>query len=349
MANVDPKIWGEGLWTFMYSMAASLNENEMNQNKLNAVRTFFTILHLLLPCETCSDNYLSDFEDTPLPTIINKITLYEWINKIENKTNIRLGKPEVSVQQKIMEISQHTTPISDIPIEHENENIFGDNKHLIMLSQILDAQKLLNMQTFDKISKQIQPQITHQPQKQTHQQHQKTLFQRPSAQRSHTQTNRPQIQRPQIQRPQALKPSQQTPQTHYNPQTQVRAQSQIQKSQKLQQAQPQQIKTQSQQQGNRQEQNAAKAKIQNQIQKQAQMSKAILQNRHTRSIQSQKMKAIQQVKQVQQRFQQTRSSTPAPVIQTPKIISISSPMKTLSAKEKFNTPKKPCGCGGKRK
>lgn len=294
MANVDPKIWGEGLWTFMYSIAESLGDEPIDEVKAIAIKTFFNTLHLLLPCEVCSTNYLTDKEVILFPEVINKNALIEWINKIENRTNFRLDKPETQLSQRLTMIfdkstanlsttessttnlsttESSTTNVSTtdkqytLPFEDKNETVFGENKHLIILSQIMDSQKLLNGQS-----------------------------QTVSA-----------------------------AQTKQIPQRKPINQSVVNES--------------------------IKSKIQNQLQKHNQMSKGYLQNRYTRSVQAQKMKASQQVNQqrVQTNTRVKQGPTHAPQINKvaqPKIITLSSPMKTVSAKEKL-IPKKPCNCGKK--
>lgn len=347
MSNVDPKYWGEGLWKFMYSIAASLNDKTQPGDRLNAINTFFNILYFILPCDNCSSNYLIDFDANPLPQNINKQSLFKWINDLENKTNDRIGKPHVALQSRISELENHSSPkdtlnedsvLNKIPVEDINENVFGTNDHIIVLSNIVEAKKIINNHSTFNTPK-IDPGYKT-PQDQVHKIHQYNI-QKQSI----------------VQQPQISQTHQQIQQASH----QHTAHQKIQQIQQIQQISQQQQPSTSQQHTTTQphQQNPTKggqnianindgvrSKIQNHLQKQNQQSKSYLQNRYVRSVQTQKMKAMQQVQQIQQRLQPKNKFVGASPSQA-KIVSLSSPMKTIPAKEKYITPKKPCNCGKK--
>lgn len=97
--NLDPKIWGPHLWKTMYFIGDGYPENPSELEQGSAL-DFFESLKLLIPCETCRENYENILTNSP-PDIRSKKLLLTWINKIHNIINQELNKEIVNIENVI--------------------------------------------------------------------------------------------------------------------------------------------------------------------------------------------------------------------------------------------------------
>jgi len=96
------KVWGPPAWFFLHSMAMSypkkINENNPeHRRRKNAMFAFLTNLGDVLPCPLCGTSYNSYIRDPSLSVMEHlntRSSLIEFIYKIHNKVNIKLGVPK---------------------------------------------------------------------------------------------------------------------------------------------------------------------------------------------------------------------------------------------------------------
>jgi hypothetical protein len=98
--NIDPTLWGPSAWKFMHYITLSYPDKPTTTD-MNSVRTFFTTVANLLPCEKCRAEYTSLLKQNPLTqqVVSSRNNLSIWLLDIHNKVNVKLGKPEESYQQ----------------------------------------------------------------------------------------------------------------------------------------------------------------------------------------------------------------------------------------------------------
>jgi hypothetical protein len=88
----NPRRWGPGLWTLMYTIAATYDPAEDDMMKL---KIFFDSLKEALPCIECRDSYKSILEKYPFPIGIAKtnVDLFRWVYKLNVETQKHANRP----------------------------------------------------------------------------------------------------------------------------------------------------------------------------------------------------------------------------------------------------------------
>ena len=100
--SLDPSVWGPKAWFFFHSVTLSYPECPTEKDK-EEVKTFFSLLENILPCQKCRKNFCTHIDKYPLTDEIlsNKEKLVKWLLKIHNEVNKCTGKPELSYKEFI--------------------------------------------------------------------------------------------------------------------------------------------------------------------------------------------------------------------------------------------------------
>ncbi|CAL8463338.1 g2872 [Coccomyxa elongata] len=99
--NVNPRksAWGSNAWIFLHSVAYNYPDRP-TQAIVDAHRTFFTSLAHVLPCCWCRDSYSQYMEALPIePALRSRRALCDWLYRIHNMTNAKLGKMGPSLRE----------------------------------------------------------------------------------------------------------------------------------------------------------------------------------------------------------------------------------------------------------
>ena len=99
------KVWGPPTWFFLHSMAMSypkkINEqNAEHRRRRSAMFAFLSNLGDILPCPLCGVSYNSYIRDPSLSIwehLHSRGSLIEFIYKIHNRVNIKLGVPQCNI------------------------------------------------------------------------------------------------------------------------------------------------------------------------------------------------------------------------------------------------------------
>lgn len=87
-----PKIWGPHFWFVMRTVAYNYPDNPSVADK-NHVRTFFTNMEHILPCENCSQGYSQNLSKHPLENaLVNRSTLMAWVETIYKETENKISQ-----------------------------------------------------------------------------------------------------------------------------------------------------------------------------------------------------------------------------------------------------------------
>ena len=112
MSGLCTSTWGSPGWFFMHSVAAgypvdpdeydATNGNPVGHTR-RAYTVFFTSLGSVLPCRLCRDSYKKFISEIPIDRYIqSRSSLFEWVFKIHNKVNEKLGVEQEKDLQKIV-------------------------------------------------------------------------------------------------------------------------------------------------------------------------------------------------------------------------------------------------------
>jgi len=105
--NFSPYLWGKHGWIFLNHVALSYPTNPTQEEK-NIYKNFFSNIHYILPCDSCSLNYVKHYNELPIDNYLdNNDKLFSWVIKMQNKVNKLLNKPLLD-EKKIKHI--HMNP-----------------------------------------------------------------------------------------------------------------------------------------------------------------------------------------------------------------------------------------------
>ncbi|XP_058119956.1 FAD-linked sulfhydryl oxidase ALR [Anopheles ziemanni] len=89
---IDKEQLGRYTWSLLHTVAAYYPTNPSEAEEKN-VRTFFTSFSKLYPCEYCAKDFQQELKEIP-PETKSQHALSQWLCRIHNRVNVKLGKPE---------------------------------------------------------------------------------------------------------------------------------------------------------------------------------------------------------------------------------------------------------------
>jgi len=94
---IDPELWGPHYWFFLHTMTMTYPHHP-NASTKKKYYEFIQNLHLFIPCENHSSNFQKLINEYPVtPYLDNRTSLVKWMHFIHNQINIKLEKPEMSL------------------------------------------------------------------------------------------------------------------------------------------------------------------------------------------------------------------------------------------------------------
>jgi len=98
----DPRYWGSKFWFTMHTVAY-FYPSEPTPEEMAHASNFYSSLVALLPCPGCASHYATLLQQHPVGgAVTSRSNLIEWVNKIHNEVNRRLGKPVVTLEEYFM-------------------------------------------------------------------------------------------------------------------------------------------------------------------------------------------------------------------------------------------------------
>lgn len=98
---MEPEDWGKQFWFTFHTVAFYYPENPTDEEKESA-SNFYNSLKLLLPCDTCCEEYEKLINDNPVDEHLESPNdLSKWSYDIHNKVNARLGKKNDKTYEQI--------------------------------------------------------------------------------------------------------------------------------------------------------------------------------------------------------------------------------------------------------
>ena len=98
----DPRYWGSKFWFTMHTIAY-FYPSEPTPEQMAHASNFYSSLASLLPCPGCAAHYARLLQQHPVDgAVTSRSNLIEWVNRIHNEVNRRLGKPIVTLEEYFM-------------------------------------------------------------------------------------------------------------------------------------------------------------------------------------------------------------------------------------------------------
>jgi hypothetical protein len=112
-AYLDPKIWGPHYWFFLHTIAMSypIHPNAVTKKKYY---DFVQNIPLFIPVESMSGEFSKLLDQYPVqPYLDNKESFIRWMWFIHNKINIKLEKPQISLNDFYVKYYEEYKPINE--------------------------------------------------------------------------------------------------------------------------------------------------------------------------------------------------------------------------------------------
>ncbi|XP_014243434.1 FAD-linked sulfhydryl oxidase ALR isoform X2 [Cimex lectularius] len=87
---LDREDLGRATWSFLHSMAAYYPDKPTESDK-RCMKQFFNSFAKFYPCNECATHFQEDLRKIP-PQVSDSDQLSEWLCKMHNRVNVRLGK-----------------------------------------------------------------------------------------------------------------------------------------------------------------------------------------------------------------------------------------------------------------
>lgn len=115
---LDPKVWGPHYWFFLHTLAMTYPHHP---NTITKKKYYELIqnLPLFLPVEEISGEFSKLIDKYPVtPYLDNRDSLVRWMHFIHNKINVKLEKPEISLNEFFVKYYNNYKSKNDELIEY---------------------------------------------------------------------------------------------------------------------------------------------------------------------------------------------------------------------------------------
>jgi len=89
---LDRNELGRNSWSFLHTIAAYYPSNPTGEQQKD-MKQFFNIFSRIYPCDHCAQDMRIDLKEEP-PRVENRQQLSQWLCRLHNKVNLKLGKTE---------------------------------------------------------------------------------------------------------------------------------------------------------------------------------------------------------------------------------------------------------------
>lgn len=137
--NIDPKLWGPSLWTFLHYLTISYPDNPTADEQEN-VYNFLASMQKIIPCEKCRYNFNKHLDDMKVEVLTSKTEFVKWLHNIHNMVNKNNGAPHFSYDEFIDKYSNNGVNNEVNKINKINNNIIEKNKNLVNTVLTLNKQ-----------------------------------------------------------------------------------------------------------------------------------------------------------------------------------------------------------------
>lgn len=101
MIGMSPDVWGPFFWTTMHIVSLGYSPKPSEKEKEAAIK-FYESLAYTIPCPICREHYSHFLGEMPIKDAVNsRDELIDWVFTVHNRVNQQLGKPAISFDQYI--------------------------------------------------------------------------------------------------------------------------------------------------------------------------------------------------------------------------------------------------------
>ena len=118
--SLNPKIWGPHYWFVLHTIALTypLNPNETMRKKYYDLMINF---HLFLPDSEIGTKFSELLNVYPVtPYLDSQQSFVKWMHFIHNKINVSLDKPELTMEDAMVQYYEHYKP-KEIKVKEERK------------------------------------------------------------------------------------------------------------------------------------------------------------------------------------------------------------------------------------
>ena len=83
---------GNKTWGFLHTMSVYLPSGKLDPSQQTDLRSFINLFSKFYPCDICASDMRKDIKDEK-PNVDTGYDFAQWLCRLHNKTNIKLGKP----------------------------------------------------------------------------------------------------------------------------------------------------------------------------------------------------------------------------------------------------------------
>jgi hypothetical protein len=130
--NIDPKLWGPSLWTFLHYLSLSYPEDPTTVEQ-EEVFNFLASMQKIIPCEKCRKNFIKYLDSMEVEVLTTRENFVRWLFNIHNSVNAYTGKPNFSYNdfiKKYSTINNNTNDNTNGITNKEYFDIIAKNKNL---------------------------------------------------------------------------------------------------------------------------------------------------------------------------------------------------------------------------
>ena len=115
---LDPKVWGPHYWFFLHTIAMTYPHHPNTITKKKYYE-FIQNLPIFLPVEEISGEFSKLIDKYPVtPYLDNRDSLVRWMHFIHNKINVKLEKPEITLNEFFVDYYNNYKSKNDELIEY---------------------------------------------------------------------------------------------------------------------------------------------------------------------------------------------------------------------------------------
>ena len=89
---LDKDELGAKTWGFLHTMSVYLPEDKLEPTQQTELSSFIDLFSKFYPCDICAADMKKDIKEEP-PNVETGSAFAQWLCRLHNKTNIKLGKP----------------------------------------------------------------------------------------------------------------------------------------------------------------------------------------------------------------------------------------------------------------
>jgi FAD-linked sulfhydryl oxidase len=89
---LDKEELGTKTWGFLHTMSVYLPEGKLETTQQTELTSFIDLFSKFYPCDICATDMRKDIKDEK-PTVQTGNDFAQWLCRLHNKTNLKLGKP----------------------------------------------------------------------------------------------------------------------------------------------------------------------------------------------------------------------------------------------------------------